>query len=392
MKCFICLLVTLNGETIKIMKRFFAFVKKEFFHIFRDVRTVMILLLMPMAQILLFGFALSSEVTNINVAILDNSKDTVTRKIINRIDGNKYFNIVKNIDSVSDLNGAFDEGKVDLVLVFQDKFASRLSSSGSADIAALIDASDPNKAYTISIYVTNLAALATKDAAPLINLNNTGNTATIIPNIRMLYNPQGESTYSFVPGLMGLVIILICSMMTSISIVREKESGSMEVLLISPMKPIAIIAAKLTPYFAISCVNLVSIMLIAVYALGMKIVGNVGIVMCFCLLYVILSLSIGLFVSTVSKTQVTAMLISGMVFLMPIMMLSGMMFPIESMPKILQWMANIIPAKWFVIGIKKVMIEGLGFASVIQEIGILALMTAIIVFASLKKFKNRLDY
>lgn len=374
------------------MKRFFAFVKKEFFHIFRDIRTVMILLLMPMAQILLFGFALSSEVKNVNVAILDNSKDTVTQKIIARIEGNSYFKIVKNIDSIHALNGAFDDGKVDLVLIFQDKFAERLTRTGSADLATLIDASDPNKAYTVGIYVTNLAALATKDVAPLINLSEAGNKATIVPNIKMLYNPQGESTYSFVPGLMGLVMILICSMMTSISIVREKESGSMEVLLISPMKPIAIIAAKLTPYFVISCVNLLSIMLIAVYALSMEIVGNVGIVICFCILYIILSLSIGLFVSTVSNTQVTAMLISGMVFMMPIMMLSGMMFPIEGMPRILQWMANIIPAKWFVIGIKKVMIEGLGFASVINEIGILSLMTAVIVFASLKKFKNRLDY
>lgn len=373
------------------MKRFFAFVKKEFYHIFRDVRTVMILLLMPIAQILLFGFALSAEVKNIQVAVLDNSQDQTTRKIIERFNGNEYFNIARDINSISELDTVFDDDTISLVLVFQNDFEKNLIRNGKADLALMIDASDPNKASTVNLYAMNVISSASADLTRELQASGKTTSLQIMPEIKMLYNPQGKSAYNFAPGLMGMVMMLICAMMTSISIVREKETGSMEVLLTSPLKPFAIILAKITPYFFISCLSLAGILITCVVALGMEIKGSLLIVVGFSMLYIILSLSIGILISSITKTQVTAMLISGMVFMMPIMMLSGMMFPIESMPVILQWISNIIPAKWFIIGIKKVMIEGLGLAYIKKELIIIFCMTVIAIAVSLKKFKNRLE-
>lgn len=350
----------------------------------------MILLLMPMAQILLFGFALSAEIKNIDIALLDMSQDEVTRRIIQRFDGNKYFNAAKKLNSIKDLDTAFEDGKISMVMVFQNNFAENLVKNGRADMSLLIDASDPNKGSMISIYALNVMASVNEEIAKTLMPQGSG-ALRILPTIKMLYNPQGKSAYNFVPGLMGMVLMMICAMMTSISIVREKEKGSMELLLTSPVKPIVIIIAKATPYFVISCASLTGILLISVYALDMKIAGSLFIVVAFCMVYIIMALSLGILISSLAKTQVSAMLVSGMMFMMPIMLLSGMIFPIESMPKILQWLSDIIPAKWFIIGIKKVMLEGLDFSSIKKEFFVLLLITLLAILASLKKFKNRLD-
>lgn len=220
-----------------------------------------------------------------------------------------------------------------------------------------------------------------------INLTSSPN---IIPLTTLLFNPQGKSIYTFVPGLLGMILMIICALMTSISIVREKEQGSMEVLLISPIKPIFVILSKLTPYFLLSYLILAVVLLVCVFLLDLKINGNPLLLFGYCMLYISLALSIGLLVSNLAKTQVVAMLVCALLFLMPIMMLSGMMFPIESMPQILQYLSHIIPTKWFIIGLKKIMIEGLGITYILQELIILTSMLSVVVLLSLKTFKIRL--
>ena len=211
------------------------------------------------------------------------------------------------------------------------------------------------------------------------------------PQLRMLYNPQLKSSYNFVPGIMGLILLLICALMTSVSIVREKETGSMEVLLVSPIKPINIVLAKMIPYFVISCAVLVNILLLTIFVLKVPVAGSFFWMILVSVIYIILSLGIGMLVSSLVRTQIIATLICGMIFLVPVMMFSGMLYPIESMPVALQWFAQTIPAKWFIEAIRKIMIEGVPVRYVTKEILIMTGMAVVIFAAAVIKFKDRLD-
>ena len=380
------------------MKQFLAFVIKEFHHILRDRRTILILLIMPIIQIILFGFAVTTEVKNVRVSILDHSKDDITQNIIQQINANEYLSISEYIYTTDEIDEIFRKNKTDLVLIFSDHFDNDLRHSGQASVQIIADGTDPNMATMYVTYLTNILLSAQQNLnsgkilsgkfsiQPVVKL-----LASVAPATRVLYNPQMKSSYNFVPGIMGLIFILICAMMTSISIVREKETGTMEVLLVSPVKPIFIIFAKMIPYFALSCINLTSILLLSVYVLDVPITGNVFSLIFISLLFIIVSLSLGLLISTVTQTQVAAMLASGMVLIMPIMVLSGMMFPIESMPHILQTISCILPARWYIISIKKIMIEGLSIFMVWKEVCILFSMGIILIIISLKKFNNRLE-
>jgi len=372
--------------------QFFAFVKKEFHHILRDRRTILILLVMPIVQIILFGFAISNEVKDTPMAILDTSKDEATRQITEQLAASKFFTLVSELHSTEEIEKAFQKGNVKLVVVFSDNFQHNQFHTGDAAVQIIADASDPNQASTFTNYASNIINTAYLDLASKAQ-NSSGNIRPlrIIPEIKMLYNPQMKGAYSFVPGVMGLVLVLITAMMTSISIVREKEMGTMEVLLVSPMKPIHIILAKITPYFALSIINLITILLLSVFVLGVPIKGNLTLLILLSLLFIFVGLSLGIMVSNIVKTQVAAMLISGVVLIMPAMMLSGMMFPIESMPKILQWLSVIPPNRWYVDGVIKLMIQGVGFQFVIKEFVILSFMAVLLMFVSLKRFSIRMN-
>ena len=373
-----------------------AFIKKEFLHIFRDIRTVMILVLMPLVQILLFGFALSSEVRNVNFALLDFANDSNSQKIISHLSQNPHFILRENLTTAKNFDGdfsrAFKGGKIDFLLVFPPDFSANLySANPNAKIQLILDSSDANRANTINIFVRNIINSAfLSDIARIPNKTNAKNTAPIDISTTMLFNPQGKSAPNFVPGLLGLVLMLICAMMTSISIVREKEQGSMEVLLISPIKPYLVIISKLIPYFLLCFGILALTLIVCVWVLDLAIVGSLTLLIGFCLLYLFLALCIGLMVSNLAKTQIVAMLVCAMLFMMPVMMFSGMMFPIESMPTILQYFSDTIPAKWFIMGVKKVMIEGLDFSYIVKETLILCAMLVAVLAISLKTYKVRL--
>lgn len=368
------------------MKQFISFVTKEFYHIFRDKRTILILLCMPVVQMLLFGFAITTELKNTKVAVFDPSKDAVTQGIKEHLQASDYFSISEELTDINQINDIFKYGDIGLVVVFSENFADNLLRQGEAAVQLITDGTEPNQASMITGYASNIMMSCQQE------LSDT-NTAScrIVPEIRMLYNPQGESAYNFVPGVMGMILMLICAMMTSISIVREKESGTMEILLVSPMKPIYIILSKAIPYFVLSLINLITILLLSVYVLHVPVSGNIFLLFGVSLIFIFLALSLGLFISNIVKTQMAAMLASGMGLMMPVMLLSGLMFPIESMPKILQVISSIVPARWYIEAVKKIMIQGVEVQYVMKEIIILSLMAFVLVVLSLKKFKTKLS-
>lgn len=368
------------------MVQFISFVKKEFYHIFRDKRTVLILLVMPVVQIILFGFAITTEVKDIRIALFDPSDDVSTQQIKARFEASSYFTVVEELTTLDQINDIFKYGKINLVIVFSENFSDNLLHTGEAAVQLVADGTEPNQASTFTRYASAVLDSYRQELAQQHQL-----PCRIVPEIRMLYNPQMKGAYNFVPGVMGLILILICAMMSSISIVREKETGTMEVLLSSPLKPVTIIAAKLVPYFVLSIVNLATILLLSVYVLDVPVSGSLFWLSFTSLLYIFLALSLGLLVSTVVKTQMAAMLVSGMGLMMPVMILSGMVFPIESMPEILQWISTLVPARWYIEAVKKIMIQGVEVRFVARELFILGAMAFVIMTLSLKKFKSRLS-
>lgn len=368
------------------MKQFLTFVRKEFYHIFRDKRTMLMLLVMPVVQILLFGFAITNEVKNARVAIFDMSKDVSTQIIKEKFQTSEYFTITEELTNLDQINKVFKYGKTDMVIVFSENFASNLLSSGEATVQLITDGTEPNQASILTVYATGILSSYQQELMAQYKV-----PFQIIPNVKMLYNPQTKSSYNFVPGVMGLILMLICAMMTSVAIVREKETGTMEVLLASPMKPIYIILAKAVPYFTLSVVNLITILLLSVFVLGVPIAGSLFWLFFISLIFIFLALSLGLLISTIVNTQMAAMLASGMVLMMPIMLLSGMMFPIESMPKILQVASYVVPARWYIEVVKKIMVQGVDIRFVIKEVLIISSMAIVFIAVSLKNFKNRLN-
>ncbi|HEY0680546.1 MAG TPA: ABC transporter permease [Chitinophagaceae bacterium] len=367
------------------MKQFRSFVKKEFYHILRDRRTMFILLGMPIVQIIIFGFALTNEVKNSRIAIFDNSKDAATTAIIQELEASRYFDIKKNIYSYQDVETAFKGGDVKLAIVFPQRFDHDLKHFNKAQVQLVADASDPNVANTL----TNYATAIIRDYQDRI-LDNRQLPYTIHTEMRMLYNPQLKGAYSMVPGVMAMVLMLVCTMMTAITIVKEKELGTMEIMLVSPMQPIKIIIAKAVPYLALSIVNIASILLLSVFVLEVPVNGSLVLLIFESILFTLTCLAFGLLISSATSSQQTAMFISLTGMFLPTVMLSGFMFPIENMPLPLQILSRVVPATWYYSIVKSVMIKGTGLEAVWKETLVLAGMMVFLLALSIKKFKIRL--
>ena len=368
------------------MKGFFAFVRKEFLHIFRDRRTLLVLVGLPTMLIVLFGFAISTEIRNVNIGVCAPDQDITVTRLVDKIDRSEYFTFKGWYGSDADIDLAMRRGEIDAALMFGDDFSSSAPDADGAEVSIIADAVNPNNASMEVMYLTNIIYGYFSEDMPAVS-----DGAAVVPNLRMLYNPQLKSSYNFVPGIMGLILLLVCALMTSVSIVKEKETGTMEVLLVSPIKPIGIVFAKMIPYFVISCMVLVITLLLTIFVLKVPVEGSFFWMILVSMLYIILSLGIGLLVSSIVKTQIIATLIIGMVFLVPVMMMSGMLYPVESMPYVFQLIAQIIPAKWYIEAIRKIMIEGVPFVFVLKETGVLLAMTVVIFTAAVKKFNDRIE-
>lgn len=362
--------------------RFLHFVKKEALHILRDTRTILVVIGIPVLLTLLFGFAISTDINNVNVAVCAPEYSESVTEIEKTLEANPLFTFVGNI-APNQVDETMRSGKAGAVLVFNEDYERIIKGTIPRDekaVQIVLDGSDPTISASASAYLTMI-------------LNESFGAAQGMQMIEthILYNPQLKSSYNFVPGILGLIFILICAMMTSVSIVREKQMGTMEVLLVSPVKPVWIIIAKMIPYFFLSCINLMTVLLISKYALDVPMTGSIAGIIIISLIYIILSLGFGLLVSTLAETQIVALVISGMLLIVPVMMFSGMLFPTENLPEILKPITYIVPAKWYIDAIKKLMIQGQDIASVWVELCVLIAMTTTILKVALVKFNDRLE-
>lgn len=384
MKCFLNWQEEQTEKQIN-MRQFLTFVRKEFYHVFRDPKTMLLLFGMPIAQIILFGFALTNEIKNSNIVVCDYSNDIATHRIIDKLKFSKNFDIQKNILSHREIEDAFKTGTIKLAIVFPNNFNDDLHHLNKAQVQIIADASDPNTASTLTAYASNIIMDYQREV-----LNATSIPLQIKTDVRMIYNPELKGVFNFVPGVMALVLLLVCVLMTSVSIVREKEMGTMEILLVSPFNPILVILSKAVPYFFLSLVNLTIILILSTTLMGMPINGSIPLLYFESSLLILCALSLGLLISNITDSQQAAMLISLMGMLLPTMMFTGFMFPLENMPMPLQIIANAIPSKWYYITVKSIMIKGLGISAIWKETLILAGMTLFLLAVSIKKFKIRL--
>ena len=367
------------------MKQFLAFVKKEFYHIFRDARTMIVLFGIPVVQVLLFGFVITNEIKDVPIAILDYSKDDITGNLTDKIIASDYFIITENIDNLEEIHEKFKSGTLKEAIIFEKGFAKNLERTNKANVRLIADASDPNMANMIINYTQGIIRKYTQ------RLNRTDRPVAILTEVRMLYNNELKGVYMFIPGIMAMILMLVSAMITSISIAREKELGTMEILLASPLSPVQIILGKVTPYLLLSFINAVVIITLGVTVFNIPIVGNLSLLLGECMLFILLALSLGILISTLTSSQQVAMMLSMFALMLPTILLSGFIFPIDNMPYALQALSQIIPPKWFIIIIKNIMLKGAGFFSVWKETLILVLMTLFFLVLSIKKFKYRLD-
>jgi len=369
------------------MKRFLGFVKKEFLHIFRDFRTLIILFGIPTAQILLFGFVVSTEIKDAGVAFLDLSKDDITQKIKDKICSSGFFVKTDDLQNYNEADLVMKKGRAKAVVVFGDDFGKNLISENKAELIIIADGSEPNTATMITNYLTAIITGFNREVA----LSAPAGELLIQPEVKMFYNPEMKSHFMFVPGVITLILILICALMTSVTITREKEFGTMEVLLVSPLKPVQIILGKVTPYFLLSFINVVVILLLSWFVFKLPVRGSLILLLLVSMLYILMALSLGILISTVSKTMQQAIFISLVGMMLPTILLSGFIFPIENMPAIYDWVSAIFPPRYFIVIIKNIMIKGTGFLYIWKEVLVLSVMTLLFIGLSIRNFRVRLQ-
>lgn len=369
------------------MHSFKGFIVKEFRHILRDRRTLLILFGLPIALLLIFGYAVRNEVNDAQIAILDHSHDEVTRQIIQKLRASNELNIYSYLQSADQIDPAFREGHIKQVIVFEENFMRNLQRHGQADVQIITDASEPNIAGLVQNYTRAIIQSWRPDD---LSFNPTAR-AGITPTVRMLFNPQLKSVYYFVPGLIAVILMLVSALMTSVSIAREKETGTMEILLVSPLKPHHIIVGKVIPYLVLSILNVATVLAVANIVFAVPFRGSLLFFLFVSLLLIFAALALGVLISTKAQDQRTAMMASLMGTLLPTLLLSGFIFPVESMPVPLQYISNIVPAKWYLITARGSMLMGTGFEYLWLPVSVLSAMTIVLVFAGIRNFNDRLE-
>lgn len=347
------------------MSIFGSIVGKEFLKLLRDPRTLLIVLVMPIVLLLLFGFAISTDVNDVRVAAVVSNHTDRTRDILLRMQTNPYFTFVGMAEH-GDIDRILRTSQADAVVVLETR-------NGELRSQIVTDGANTTPAQTAQAYISQL-------------ITGPGQPSPIVT--RVLYNPQLKSAYNFVPGMLGLIFLLICGIMTSVSIVSERQSGTMDLLLVSPIRPRTIIVGKLVPYFLLSCLILTLMLILSYTVLDIPFSAKVVEVVLISMVYIALALSIGLLVSTLVKTEVAALIVSAIGFMIPVIMLSGMIFPIDNMPDILQWISCVVPARWYIAAMRKLMIQQLPLEYVSTEITVLTGMVLFILVLAVRKFKT----
>lgn len=366
------------------MKRFLGFVKKEFYHILRDTRTMLILFVLPITLVIIFGYALNNDLKNVPIAILDQSKDAASIQLTNKLLSSGYFVLENNLTTEKDIKKVFEEGKVRMVIVFPSNFSNNLAHQKLTTIQLISDATDINTATSISGYALNIIA-----DFNYLNYSPSGEVTKLSIRPRMIFNQRLSSVYLYIPGTIALVMMIISAMLTSVTLAREKETGTMELLSISPIRPLMMVVGKVIPYLFLSVINCFIIVLMGIFIFGLPFKGSILLFVIECVLFIVTSLSLGILISTMVDTQQEAMYSSLISLMMPTMLLSGFIFPIESMPVVLQYISKIIPATHFITIIKSILIKGSGLSIIWKETGVLIIMTLVLLGISIRKIQKQ---
>lgn len=367
------------------MKAFRGFVEKEVRHILRDPRTVAILFGMPLIMLILFGYAIRNEINKVDLVISNPLGNAEVTEIIHKLESSGYFKIVAYQTGPVDAEHYFENDRAKAVLIFGESIEQQHSNQQAPQVQLILDATEPNLSRIISNYLQAIL----RDYS-IQKSNASDQLAGVQVEPRFLFNPELKSSYLFVPGVIAVILMLISSLMTALTITREKESGTMEILLVSPLKPAEIIIGKVLPYTVLAAANVFSILIAADILFDIPFRGSFFLFAIESMIFVIVSLALGVFISTAANTQLIAMLISLVGLLLPTIILSGFIFPIKDLPEVLQWLSHAVPAKWFLIVVRGIMLKGQGIAELWMETLVLAGMCVFFLALSTLKFKPRL--
>jgi ABC-2 type transport system permease protein len=373
--------------------------RKEFFHIRRDRRTAAVLIALPVVQVMLFGYAIRTDVDDVRLAVVDPAPDSATIALRNRFAAGGVFRTVAVVPRTADLDPLFESGKAQQAIVFYPGFARDLGSGVPAKLLILTDATEPNTGSLLQSYAESVVNQWAGESGRAGGAGASGRAGPfgpaasirIVPQSRMRFNPTRESSNLFVPGLMAFVLTIISSLMTAISLTREKETGTMEALLVSPLRPWEIIAGKVTPYLAIGFISVVAVLVEALLVFHVPLRGSVPLLLFEGALYILVSLSLGILISARTSSQRVAMMFALLGTMLPNILLSGFIFPLESMPAALRAISYVIPGRWFVAIARGIMLKGIGLEYVWRETLFLAAMATVLLVASIRSFNERLE-
>lgn len=365
------------------MKELGVFISKEFKHIFRDYRTLLIIFGLPLAQVFLFSYAITNEVKDAHITIWDQSNDVLSRKLTSKVLSTDYFKLTSVSRNYKDITDGFKSGNHQVAIVIPPKFGQKFNEY-NASVQVLTDASDPNQANILANYATGVINTFMFEELDYTPPNQ------IVTEVRMTYNPELKGVYLFVPGVITVILMIICAMLTSIALTREKELGTMEVILVSPLRPAIIVIGKVIPYLFLSFMIAMIILLIGFTVFKMPMVGSFPLLLLELILFIVAALSIGIFISSKTDSQQVAMMISLFATLLPSVLLSGFIFPIESMPWPLQWLSHIMPPRYFIVIVKGIMLKGVGLEVIWKETLVICGFILFFTMASIKSFKTRL--
>lgn len=366
------------------MKSFKAILVKEFRHIFRDMRTLILIIAMPIVLVILFGYTIRNEISNTKIAVLDYSHDSYSKLLIEKMTASTYFNIKKVLNSEDEIEKAFQQGLINMAVIIPRNFEENIIRCKECDVQLIIDASNINIATTIESYGNQILMDFQND----INQGQP-NLQPFDVSIKMQYNPSLASAYMFIPGNIALIMIIVTALMTSITLTREKEMGSWRMLAITPVRQLTMVVAKIIPYMIISLLCTVIVIVLGIVMFKMPMQGNIALLILVCMLFMLTACALGILISAITKSQQVAMILCMLGLFLPALLLSGFIFPLENMPIVLQLLAHIIPTKWFIIALKDIMIKGAGLVTVWLPLTILSAMTVFLIAVSVRKLMSK---
>lgn len=383
---------TLSGVDV-INSRLISLIRKEFIQIRRDPRTLTLVLVIPIMQLFLLGYAATNDVRNIPMAVYDQDRRAESRRLLDEFKAADYFSLQYDVDSESELRRLIDYGEARVGLIIPGDYTEKIQGFGSAQVAFVLDGSDPTAAST-ALSAAQLIGQAHSTELLVERLESRGLVSAVTPPLevrtQVWYNPDLVDAYFMIPGVIGTILYSLTSILTASAIVKERERGTIEQLIVTPIRPWELVVGKIMPYVILAFLNTLTVLAIGHWWFEVPVRGDLGLIMALSGLFLLTSLGIGLLASTFAKTQQEAMLAVFML-LLPAIFLSGFFFPIEAMPKVLQWISLIIPLRYYLVIIRSLLLKDAGLIALQEEIIALAIFGVSLMTAAALRFRKRLD-